>query len=294
MDTFRIGDEVQVEMGALFHTTSYTSFQKYIDQFGLTSVRYDLSDRVAFDPQSGVLYPYPPPTAQDQEEITRYMHYRSQYTTEFDFGYLQATPDLFDPASTWVHNRNLTAFTPIIEFLITKFGYGSLDDTPALYVLKFITVELLLAVLNISGSCFTLKEGLSTLVNKMASLVKNVHVNHELVALIRHHDHQVLLFKNNFSFQRKECRKTILAFPPIGLENIIFDLNSLERNVLDQVKIHKYTSAAHHLPTLTHNLYGTTLTLSANETLIEGDPIGSPLVGLAKQSLKVTITFSIR
>lgn len=293
IDTFTIKDEVLVEMCPLFFAPTDTILKKYIEQFELTSVPHD-ADRVAFDPITGIVLPYPTLNAQQQAAIQRYLMLRSKYNDQLDFGYLNATPDLFDPVSTWLNNNNVTDITPILDLLLTAEGYGSLDDTPALYMLQFMSVGTLTAALNISGSFHTVKEGLSVLINKMASLLKNVHVNHELIAMIRMQDHQILFLKSNGRFRIQLCSKTILAFPPLlgNLEKIIFDLNSNERSTLDQVKIAKYASAAHHLPPLNHTVYAEAFRMSANNTPIVGAPIGNgEIVAMVKQSSRVTTKF---
>lgn len=300
VDTFTIRSEVLVEMCPLLYDSSDTLIHKYIKRFGLTSIPYNLTDRVAFDPVSGTVLPYPSLSAQQQQElqlaVKQYIAYRTQYASALDFGYLQATPDLFDPIDTWLNNKNLTALTPIFELLLTVEGYGSLEDTAALYALKYVSVEFLLTTLNISGSLFTLREGLSVLVSKMASLLKNLHLNHELIALIRKKDRQIVFLKTNRSIERRICGKTILAFPPLldNLDKVIFDLNHRENSVLKQIKIAKYATKALHLPTLNHNLYAEAIGLLANNTPIARTPIGNgEVVALVKQSSRVMIDFRI-
>lgn len=295
IDTFTIDDEVLVEMCPILFATPHTSILKYVDQFNLTKVPYNMQDRKAFDPRSGIIRSFPVPDLKEmQEAVVGYINYRSKLTSEMDFGYVHATPDLFDPISTWLTNNNLTALTPLLEALITLDGYGSMHDTPALYMLKFFSVEFLKVAATISGSYYTLQEGLSVLVSKMASLLKNLHVNRELIDLKRNEDHQVIYLKNpkNNFIERRICGRTILAFPPLlsNLENIISDLNFLERQVLNQVKITKYASAAHHIPFLTHNIYADGIKLLENGTVIYVEPTGDGgIIALVNQSFKVTI-----
>jgi hypothetical protein len=49
--------------------------------------------------------------------------------------------DLCEPFGAWLHKYNLQCLTSLFELPITMMGYGYLDQTPAIYALKFMTLR---------------------------------------------------------------------------------------------------------------------------------------------------------
>ena len=298
VNTFRREpNQILIERGPVVFTKFCKTFLSLLNKFQLTSriLQFNQTDNAGFDPFSGSVQVLPEPMeatrAAISSAINRYIGFRSGYKLDFETGYLNASPELFVPFSEWLQIRNLSILAPLFVLPITVLGYGDLDDTPALYVLKIVDEDNLLILTGqpTPDTFLILGEGLSALVEAMSKSVY-VYLNHRLTSLHRIDSNLQELYFNAGSSSQK-CQRVILAFPPLfnSLGGIIQDLSVAEGEVLREVKVHKYTSGGHRIPALNRTLYF--------EAFLQPDirmppqptfPLGRcEVVGLAKQSTKV-------
>lgn len=93
----------------------------------------------------------------------------------------------------------------------------------------------------------------------MADSCKERFTNHELVQLQRNNDQEqsATFLVDGKSLVKKTCSKTILAFPPIlsNLIGVIQDLTAEEIVVFRQIKVNKYATSGHIIPSLKDDVY---------------------------------------
>jgi len=168
---------------------------------------------------------------------------------------LKPASELYVPFATWMTSRNLSILLPLFIFPVTIEGFGDLNDTPALYVLKLVRPVELDVLVSGTSTFLTLREGMDVLMDRMADTL-DVHLNQGITRVVRHNSGYQELHCGDLGTVMK-CSKTILAFPPLlkKLEKVIPDLTADEREVFGKVRIHRYTSSGYHLPPLDHRLY---------------------------------------
>jgi predicted NAD/FAD-dependent oxidoreductase len=71
--------------------------------------------------------------------IRKYCKIREHALTGFDSGDSQCIKDLSQPMLDWLRENNLASLQPIFTILGDCYGYGPMDRTPALYVMRFVT-----------------------------------------------------------------------------------------------------------------------------------------------------------
>ncbi|WP_313638886.1 hypothetical protein, partial [Paenibacillus sp.] len=65
-------------------------------------------------------------------------------------GFLHLPPDLCQPFSEWCAENELSVLGQVYMHYFNTFGFGSIHDVPAAYVLKFLTYDNLLSFIEIT------------------------------------------------------------------------------------------------------------------------------------------------
>ncbi len=288
-----------IEAGPVAFTKSSSNIHQLLREFNLTDdvIPFRSESITGFEPFSGNIESLPGDSVEEQialnEGLEAYKEYRSAYKTDFSYGYLNVSSELFLPFSTWLSQRNLTLISPLFILPVTVLGYGHLDDTPALYVLRLVDDEYLEGLRDggHGPAYLTLRSGMSRLVQEMAVSL-DVKLSQKVVSIRRRKKSYLTLGLANGLPSRK-CDKVILAFPPLikHLEGMVRGLSIEEIGVLDQVRVHKYAAGGVQVPPLDQDLY--------IEVFLEGKPKETPtlvtpqgrgeVIGMTRQSSGVKL-----
>lgn len=124
------------DMGAVEVTPDYRTVLALIERFRLALTT--VPPTVTIDRQTGASFPIPE-DPQLGAAFTRYFQIlATQYPWLEQISYQQAPPELLVPIDQWLRANRLEILASFFLLPITAFGYGYLNDIPALYVLKFM------------------------------------------------------------------------------------------------------------------------------------------------------------
>ncbi|MEO3944087.1 FAD-dependent oxidoreductase [Gorillibacterium sp. CAU 1737] len=90
-------------------------------------------------------------------------------------GFLGLPPDLCQPFDQWCADNGLSVTQEVFRHYYSTFGFGSVEQIPAAYVLKFLSYENLLSFIEITHM-ITWPSGVRELIRRMAERVEDLHL----------------------------------------------------------------------------------------------------------------------
>ncbi|MBE7182046.1 MAG: hypothetical protein INR71_12725, partial [Terriglobus roseus] len=217
--------------------------------------------------------------------------------------------NLTQPAAQWFRERNFTAIPIVLTDALAFYGYGDIRETPILYVLQYITPDVLTVFLGLHE--VYLADFHAVWAKWAAKYIKGpINLNTDITGIERHRKHVTISYANPkkrnhkrdggrgrpdwgsfpwgwltpWSFWDDECWQPcsdlILAFPPsrTNLDAAGLCLTHEEEVVFDPVLIHNYYSSAVEFEGLPYNV---AYVGASNITAVEPPPsVGQPVASL--------------
>jgi predicted NAD/FAD-dependent oxidoreductase len=175
-----------------------------------------------------------------KEAFARYYEIRKSYNIET--GLINANPELFVSTSEWLKANKLEALQSYAIIFLTSEGYGHVDDTPALYFIHILDLSK-----NVAEDIHTILDGMDQIPNALAKGL-DITLNAKVSKISRNDRGTMITYSTRSGTKTQSCSSAIIAFPPLlnQVNGIIPDLSDREKNILKQVKIHKYATVANY------------------------------------------------
>jgi predicted NAD/FAD-dependent oxidoreductase len=234
----RLGGAV-VEAGALGATGSYREVLGLARETGVGLV--EPPHQVVFDEQSREFLPLNSAfrkslTPASVAALARYFFAALRHRSLRRPGFSGAPAELCRPFSEWAARQGMSALAPLLELPVTGFGYGSLDVTPAVYVLKYIHtanfVTLLRLALSRSAS-FRIAGGYEGLWRAVADRL-DVRLDSRVLNIVRGPVIRVTTVREEL-----ECDVLLLA-APLDQALAYLDASAEEQDLFSRVRYNAY------------------------------------------------------
>lgn len=151
-------------------------------------------------------------------------------------GFAGVPAQLARPFGEWAAERGMATLAPLLELPVTGFGYGSLDATPAAYVLKYIHAANFLTLLRIAlgrSASYRIGGGYEGLWRAVAGTL-DVRLGSRVTNVRR--DVEIHLTTTEEQF---ECDVLLLA-SPLDQALPFLDASPLEQELFSQVRYNTY------------------------------------------------------
>lgn len=236
--SMRLGDAL-VEAGALGATSSYREVRALARATGTRMV--EPPDQLVFDTRNGKFLPL---NAAFQRSMTpaaiaalaRYFLAALRHRSLRRPGFAGVPSPLTRPFSEWAAQRGMAALAPLLALPVTGFGYGSLDETPAAYVLKYIHTANFLTLLRLAlsrSASFRIAGGYEGLWHAVAGAL-DVRLNNRVLAVTRDSAARVTT-----SSGQLDCDRLLLALP-LDQALSFLDAAPAEQKLFSQVCYNHY------------------------------------------------------
>ncbi len=145
--TFKEGDH-DFDLGANYITPYYTEVLKIVKQLGLKTKA--APERKSFDLSTGNFLNTLRTTLMGKSTLefglasAKYLYLMLKYRKKIDqpgFVALEQCPELCHPFGKWLDINGMSILRQLFLIPVTIFGYGSLDDVPTPYVLKYMDAK---------------------------------------------------------------------------------------------------------------------------------------------------------
>lgn len=178
------------EMGTLIGLPSYHHTKSLMEEFGLTD-NGPLLERGFFDNQGKKTPQIPLDQMPDFiSEFKRLPHILERYKSLKDPGFVHLPDDLCQPFSAWCEENGLIVVMQLFMHYFSTFGFGSIYDVPAAYVLKFLSYDNLMSFIEITHM-ITWPKGVTELIKRMADQVEDVRLTCEVIHMANENDGRV-------------------------------------------------------------------------------------------------------
>ncbi|WIA09909.1 hypothetical protein OEZ85_010123 [Tetradesmus obliquus] len=299
-------------LGAVYGTwEGYTSITKLLQQYNVPLSNYSVSTNSTTGPQwapggsililskfvnheTGAIVPLSALPVNRTVVLAAAAKYAALYMQAKPYlvpGYLKGLPDeLQQSYGTWIRANSLEPLLPVLYAVITAFGYGSLEMTPAFYALTFVDPFLLQAALGLGGAYLTDFQQLwsrvaADLSSTGVKFVYNADISRVRQSSSRSGKNTIRYTTPGRHSSRPKtagCDRIIAAFPTIKKNLAAFDLDAQERAVFDRVQLVQYYSGAINLPDSAKGRYARLLKLTgvADPPFTLAEPPGDGLPAL--------------
>ncbi|KAF2182333.1 FAD/NAD(P)-binding domain-containing protein [Zopfia rhizophila CBS 207.26] len=246
-------------LGAAFYSNaSYPETVKVINASGVSSVPFALAgdrQQFRFNWTTGAIEAVPALSPQFLQalaaEIPRYASIWQKVFAPISVpSYKKGVPDeLTVPGVEWFRTNNFTALPILLVNPLALYGYGDIRQVPILYILQYITPDILTAFIGRHDVYFT--DFHKVWLQWVKKSVKSpIHTNTEINCIDRSGSHPILKYTKGRGRKSRtkaqKCSSVILAFPPTleNLERTGIDLTEREDEVFSAVGVHNYFSSA--------------------------------------------------
>ncbi|EQC27766.1 hypothetical protein SDRG_14515 [Saprolegnia diclina VS20] len=153
------------QVGAIFgDTTMYPLVIDLTDKFNISRPSNPMRKNYVYDAPSGTILDsttFPTNATAIAGAIQRYMGVYAKYAPYLVPGFKKGVPPAIAvPMSEFLPAHGLDALMPLFHLYITTFGYGSLEDIPALYAMMYYKPGGFLQFLTKQSSLFTVNYNL--------------------------------------------------------------------------------------------------------------------------------------
>ncbi|KAF2654362.1 FAD/NAD(P)-binding domain-containing protein [Lophiostoma macrostomum CBS 122681] len=247
-------------LGAAFYSNaSYAETVKVVNTSGVLAEEFELAgarEQFLFNDTTGAIEPVPETSAQVaqalQAEIPRYINlWYTTFPQVGVVGYKNGVPEeLTVPGVEWFHANNFTVLPLVLVNPLALYGYGDINIVPALYILQYITPDLLTAFIGEHNVYYIDFHKVWVEFVKKAACKTQINLSHEVRCIDRSGENPVIKYTKPcddfYEWGQQECSSIIMAFPPTieNLERAGLDLTKEENDVFKDVGVHNYFSSA--------------------------------------------------
>ncbi|KAF2018538.1 FAD/NAD(P)-binding domain-containing protein [Aaosphaeria arxii CBS 175.79] len=246
---------------AFFSNGTYPETVKVINASGVSVEPFALAGarqqfQFNYTTESGDIKPAPgitvPMIARLGEEIPRYIQTWQRRFAPFSApSFKNGVPDEFSVTGTeWFVANNFTTLQQLLVNPLALYGYGDINIVPALYVLQYITPDLLTAFLGRSSVYYADFHKIWVEWAKGALCKTEIRTSHEIRCIDRSGENPVLKYTKPhgkfYEWGHQECSSLIFALPPTieNLERAGLDITEKENEIFSAVVTHNYFSSA--------------------------------------------------
>ncbi|KAI8936249.1 hypothetical protein NX059_006672 [Plenodomus lindquistii] len=225
-------------------------------------------------------------------EIPRYIQlWNQRFRHVSGTNFKNGVPDEFTVSGAeWFRQNNFTALPILLVTPVAWYGYGDINIVPALYILNYITPDILTAFVGLHGVYYMdfNKMWVEFVKNKLCKTT--IKTSAEVRCVDRSGHNPVLTYTEPTSngtyvqWSKQECSSVIFAFPPSieNLERVGVDMTEQEHNTFSNVTTHQYYSSVNEfaLP------FGVSYTAAAESPQVPPPNDGQPvaILHLTQQS----------
>ncbi|KAF2098224.1 hypothetical protein NA57DRAFT_77016 [Rhizodiscina lignyota] len=316
---------------AFFSNASWPNTLPVIDASGVAIEPFSLAvsgptarEIFTFNVTTGQTEPFPTPSAAFAAEVAKEIPlYAALWEEKFQPirvpNFKKGVPDEFTvPATQWFAENNFTALPVLLVEPLALFGYGDIRVVPALYVLMYITPDVLTAFAGVHDVFIT--DFHAVWERWSAKFIKGpINTNTEITGIDRSGPLPVVKFKGqkephsgggygskggngwgwgggfiapdwwHYGNNGQACSSVILAFPPslTNLKAVGLKLTGSEEEVFSEVGIQNYYASA-----VNFNLpNGIQLQAATSSVAVPPPEDGEPVAGLRLQASSDVITW---
>ncbi|KAI0341029.1 FAD/NAD-P-binding domain-containing protein [Trametopsis cervina] len=180
-------------------------------------------------------------------EISRYSTYWEQnFAPKYSaIRYVNGVPDEYAvPMAQWLSSNGFNILPNIMKIGMVPYGYGAIDETPALYMLQYFTPEILRGFVGMA-TAYTV-DFYKVLVHYAQSIKGPIHLGTKIGEIDRSGETPVIKYTTKGSSKTQRCASVILAFPPSpkSLDDLNMPLSDAEYDVFSRVRTTPYWSGA--------------------------------------------------
>lgn len=219
------------EMGALIGLPSYRHTLKLMEEYGL-SERGPLLERAFFNPQGAKISQIPMEQMSEfAREFKRLPELFGRYEAIKQPGFGDIPPELCRPFAVWCEQNQLPVLKQVFMHYFSAFGFGSIEEVPAVYVMKLLNYENLISFIEITHM-ISWPQGVSKLVKVMADAAPDLRLTCRVRSIHRdasgemrvETDHETLHFE-----------RLIYTAPLRGLRNKLQGMEPQDRGLLELI-----------------------------------------------------------
>ncbi|WP_058303432.1 FAD-dependent oxidoreductase [Gorillibacterium timonense] len=167
------------EMGALIGLPTSRHTIELMKEYGLEE-KGPLLERGFFDNEGRKISQIPVGLVQEfAKEFKRLPQLLGRYQKLQEPGFLGLPPELCRPFAEWCDENGLPVTMEVFRHYFSTFGFGSVENTPAAYVLKFLSYENLLSFIEITHM-ITWPSGVRELIRRMADRIEDLRLTCEV------------------------------------------------------------------------------------------------------------------
>jgi hypothetical protein len=238
-------------MGPVIFNDFYKRTLDIVKKYKIKYETAHLLDVSAYQPDIGlkILLPQQLYDKSTKETWARYRKIRKSLTIET--GLVEANPELFVSTSEWLKSNKLESLKMYALILLTSEGYGHIDDIPALYFVHLMDISK-----ETTEDVHRVLDGMDQIPIALAKDL-DVTMSAQVTKIDRGDKGAKITYSTKSGSKTQQCSSVILAFPPLynQISNIIHDLSADEKDILKQVKIHKYATIANYATEMKYFAY---------------------------------------
>lgn len=243
------------EMGALIGLPSYKHTMQLMEEFGLAE-RGPLLERAFFNPNGSKVSQIPLSQMSDfAREFKRFPELFGQYADLKIPGFRNIPAELCQPFAVWCEQNGLPVLKQVFMHYFSAFGFGSIEEVPAVYVMKLLNYENLISFIEITHM-ISWPQGVSKLVKVMADAAPDLRLTCPVRRIRREvtgeigveTDHETLHFD-----------RVIYTAPLRGLQDKLIELDPQDRELLELItheRFRVYAYRAEQLPKMSGYIPG--------------------------------------
>lgn len=228
------------EMGTLIGLPTYKHTIGLMSEFGLVD-KGPLLERGFFDSNGRKTSQIPMEQVQAfASEFKRLPDILKRYESLNEPGFLHLPPDLCQPFSQWCAENNLSVLEQIYMHYFSTFGFGSIYEVPAAYVLKFLSYDNLLSFIEITHM-ITWPKGVTELIRRMADQVEDLRLTCEVLRMEQEQNGQVRVETSQdiFYFDKVIYTASLEELGSI-VDSSVFDRTLAEKIIYEWFRVYAY------------------------------------------------------
>lgn len=168
------------ELGAIFGLPSYMNLRELMDRLKIKADGPKLT-RTCYNTRGVKIMPLPKEDLPGfLDEIKRLPEISSGYKGLKNPNFDGVEEILMEPFSKWCDYHGFKVLKTIYTHYFTIFGLGSIEEVPAVYVLKIMSYEHLMDFMGIP-QFFTWKQGVSQIAWELARMVPDIRLGQKIV-----------------------------------------------------------------------------------------------------------------